>query len=94
MSGGLRAWRRPQISSSWLVELTTLWTPSVSIADEPVIAAATNLDTAMPRLAPNAISSVRLLSALMAFNAMDALCAAALHQPAALDHRVDMLEQA
>ena len=37
------AWR-PHISSSWLVESTTLWTPSVSIADEPVIAAATNLD--------------------------------------------------
>ena len=46
----LAAWR-PHISSSWLVESTTLCTPSVSIAEEPVIAAATNFDTAIPRFA-------------------------------------------
>ena len=57
LSGGFFASRRPHISSSWLVESTTLWTPSVSIAEEPVIAAATNFETAMPRLAPNAITA-------------------------------------
>ena len=48
------------MSNSWFVESTTLWTPSVSIADEPVIAAATNFDTAMPRLATSAMTSVRV----------------------------------
>ena len=52
--------RRPHISSSWLAESTTLCTPSVSMADEPVIAAATNFDTAMPRFAASAMTSVRL----------------------------------
>jgi hypothetical protein len=33
----------------------------VSIADEPVIAAATNFDAAMPRLASSATTSVRVL---------------------------------
>ncbi len=42
------------------MQSTTLWTPSVSIADEPVIAAATNFETAMPRLARSAMTSVRL----------------------------------
>jgi hypothetical protein len=45
-----------------LVESTTLCTPSVSIADDPVIAAATNLDTAMPRFATSAMTIVRLLA--------------------------------
>ena len=31
------------------MQSTTLWTPSVSIAEEPVIAAATNFETAMPK---------------------------------------------
>jgi hypothetical protein len=45
-----------------LVQSTTLWTPSVSIADEPVIAAATNFDTAIPRFAASAMTSVRVLA--------------------------------
>ena len=53
--------RRPHIRSSWLVELTTLCTPSVSMADEPVIPAATNFDTAIPRFARSAMTSVRVL---------------------------------
>jgi hypothetical protein len=57
-----RDWRRPQMSSSWLALSTRLCTPSVSIADEPVIAAATNLETAMPRFAASAMIRVRLLS--------------------------------
>src|SRR4051794_6893367 len=51
------------MSSSWLALSTTLCTPSVSIADDPVIAAATNLEIAMPRFATSAISRVRLFSA-------------------------------
>src|SRR5690348_6037238 len=62
MSGFRLAACRPHISSSWLVESTTLCTPSVSIAEDPVIAAATNFDTAMPRLARRATTSVRVLA--------------------------------
>ena len=52
---GLTRDRRPPTSSStWLPESTTEWTPSASIDDEPVKANATNLLTAMPRLAPSA----------------------------------------
>src|SRR5689334_16645743 len=46
---------------SWLVLSTTLWTPSVSIADEPVIAAATNFEAAIPRFASRATTRVRVL---------------------------------
>jgi hypothetical protein len=49
----------PQSSNSWFVESTTEWTPSVSIADDPVIAAAPNFATVMPRFAPKAIQMVR-----------------------------------
>jgi hypothetical protein len=45
-----------------LVESTTLWTPSVRRADEPVIAAATNFDAAIPRFASRAMTSVRVLA--------------------------------
>jgi hypothetical protein len=51
---------RPCSSSNWLVESTRLWTPSVSMAEEPVSAAAPNLATAMPTLAPSAIRMVRV----------------------------------
>ena len=72
-----------------MVESTTLWTPSVSIADEPVIAAATNLDTAMPRFATSAMTSVRVL----AVGALIARAPVPFTSSPALDHRIDMLEQ-
>src|SRR4051794_12545952 len=92
-SGGFFACRRPHIRSSWLVESTTLCTPSVSIAEEPVIVAATNLDTAMPRFAANAMTRVRVLAVGALISAVSLSGARSLHQLPALDHCINMLEQ-
>src|SRR5690349_7272952 len=52
-------------SSTWLPESASECTPSATIDDEPVNAAATNFDTAMPRFAARAAMIARLpLSAL------------------------------
>jgi hypothetical protein len=47
---------RPALADGrpWLSLSTRLWTPSVSIEEDPVIAAATNLTAAIPRLAASA----------------------------------------
>ena len=51
----------PRLSSStWLPESATECTPSASIEVDPVIAAATNLATATPRFAPNAVPTARV----------------------------------
>src|SRR3954447_17338183 len=92
-SGGFFACRRPHIRSSWLVESTTLCTPSVSIAEEPVIHAAANLDTAMPRFAASAMTSVRVLVVTTLIEDCSSRRAGASEQLPALDHRIDMLEQ-
>jgi hypothetical protein len=44
-----------------LPESATECTPSASMDADPVIAAATNLAVATPRLAPNAVSTTRAL---------------------------------
>ena len=64
-SAARRAERPPRSSSPWLPESTTECTPSASIDDEPVIANATNLITAMPRLAPSA-ATIALRAAAVA----------------------------
>src|SRR3954470_23920567 len=91
-SAGFLACRRPHIKSSWLVESTTLCTPSVSIAEEPVIVAATNLRKAMPRFAASAMTRVRVLAVGALISAFSLGGAWSLHQLAALDHAIDMLE--
>src|SRR3954465_9262996 len=56
-----RAERPPRRSSPWLPESATEWTPSASIEDDPVMANAMNLMTAMPRFAPSAAMTALLL---------------------------------
>src|SRR5690242_12404387 len=50
----------PTSSSTWLPESTTEWIASASIDDDSVSANATNLVTAMPRLAESAAMTARL----------------------------------
>src|SRR5215210_1442707 len=57
-----RARRPPINSSTWLVESATECTPSANIADEPVMAAATNLLTPIPKFAANAVRTALVLS--------------------------------
>ena len=59
--GACRARLPPISSNTWLPESATECTPSASIEVDPVIAAATNLATAMPRFAPSAVMTARVL---------------------------------
>ena len=49
-SAGFLACRRPNSNSTWFPVSTTEWMPSDSIAELPVMAAATNLVTAISAL--------------------------------------------
>jgi len=44
----------PSSNSSWFTQSAVEWMASASIEPEPVQAAAANLETAMPKLAPRA----------------------------------------
>jgi hypothetical protein len=53
-SAGLRLFFKPSNRRTWLPVSTAEWMPSESMAELPVKLAATNLVTAMSRLAPMA----------------------------------------
>jgi hypothetical protein len=69
LDGGCSADRPPRASSDWLPVSATEWIDSASIEAAPVNRNATNLTTAMPRLARNAARIARVLPSSTAFTA-------------------------